>query len=240
MRITKPEEAVKCKALIFGAPGGGKTYFLGTLDDDERTSPALILDFEGGVQTLVGRDTDVATISSWQDYNEAYRVLSDPKTKYRSVGVDSISETQAGGLLAILEDGGKRPDPDILAVADWGKILVQMRRFVRSFKALDMHVFMTALAGEDLDRDEGKVKVPLLQGGFAKEAPGIFDVVGYFGKQTLEGEETERILLLQNYPGFRIKARTRMGVIAPDAITAPTVTKLLDALGYPNQKEITA
>jgi hypothetical protein len=179
----------------------------------------------------------VATISSWQDYNEAYRVLADPKTKYRSVGVDSISETQAGGLLTILEDGGKRPDPDILAVADWGKILVQMRRFVREFKALDLHVFMTALAGEDLDRDEGKVKVPLLQGGFAKECTGIFDIVGYMGQQALESGETERILLLRNYPGFRIKARTRMGVVAPDAITTPTVTKLLDELGYPNLKE---
>jgi hypothetical protein len=232
VRIGKPEEAVKCKSLIFGAPGGGKTYFLGTLEDDERTKPTLLLDFEGGVQTLVGRDVDVATIGSWQDYNEAYRTLADPQTKYRSVGVDSLSETQAGGLLSILEDGGKRPDPDILAVADWGKILVQMRRFVRSFKALDMHVFMTALAGEDLDRDEGKVKVPLLQGGFAKEAPGIFDIVGYMGKQTLDSGESERILLLQNFPGFRIKARTRMGVIAPDSISKPTATLLLDALGY--------
>lgn len=237
MRITRPEEAAKLKALIFGPPGKGKTYFLGTLEDDERTSPTLILDFEGGVQTLVGREIDVATINSWQDYNEAYRALSDPKSKYRSVGVDSLSETQAGGLLAILEGPGKRPDPDTLAIADWGTILVQMRRFVREFKALPIHVVMTSLVGDDLDRDEGKVKVPLLQGGFAKEAPGIFDVVGYFGQQTLDNGEMERILLLRDVPGFRIKARTKMGVVAPDAINDPTVTKLLDALGYPIPKE---
>lgn len=233
MRITKPEEAAKCKALIFGPPGKGKTYFLGTLQDDERTSPTLILDFEGGVQTLVGRDVDVATIHGWQDYNEAYQVLADPKTKYRSVGVDSLSESQAGGLLAILNTAGKRPDPDTLAQADWGVILVQMRRFVREFKALGMHVVMTALAGEDLDKVEGKVKVPLLQGGFGHEVAGIFDVVGYFGQQLAEDEETvERILLLQNYPGYRVKARTPMGLEAPDAIINPTATKLLDALGY--------
>lgn len=233
MNITKPEGAAKCKALIFGPPGKGKTFFLGTLDDDPRTHPTLILDFEGGVQTLVGRDTDVATIHNWQDYNEAYQVLADPKTKYKSVGVDSLSETQAGGLLAILEQGGKRPDPDTLGKGDWGVILVQMRRFVREFKALGMHVFMTALTGDDLDKVEGKVQVPLLQGGFAKEAPGIFDVVGYFGEQ--EDEETEkmkRILILKNWPGYRVKARTPMGLEAPDAILNPTATKLLDALGY--------
>lgn len=237
MKIAQPEAVSYCKALFFAPPGAGKTYLLGTAEDDPRTAPTLILDFEGGVQTLVGRKIDVAVIRDWQDYAEAYDILSDPKTKYRSAGVDSISETQAGGLLHLLEERspeGKRATDDTLTQGDWGTILVQMRRFIRHFKNLPMHVFMTALADDDLDKLEGKVRVPLMQGHFAKEVGGIFDVVAYLGQQTLEDEsgDTERLLLLRNYPGFRIKARTKMGVVPPDAIREPTITKLLDELGY--------
>lgn len=240
MKIGKPDEVSFARGLIFGPPGHGKTAFLGTLQDDPRTSPALILDFEGGVQTLVGRDIQVATIRDWQDFNEGYAVLADPDTPYLSYGVDSLSETQAGGLLSLLElqaPEGKRPSDDTLTKGDWGTILVQMRRFVRKFKALPMHGFMTALVTEDLDKIEGRVKVPLLQGKFADEAPGIFDVVGYLAMQEDEQGESERLLLLRNYPGFRIKARTPMGVIPPDAIREPTVTKLLDELGYKEAKK---
>lgn len=235
MKIAKPSEVAKAKALIFSPPGHGKTAMLGTLDDDPRTAPTLILDFEGGVNTLVGRDIHVATIRDWKDFNEAYAVLSDPDCPYLSTGVDSLSETQAGGLLALLESAspeGKRPSDDTLTQGDWGTILVQMRRFVRKFKALPMHVFMTALVTEELDKIEGRVKIPLLQGRFADEAPGIFDIVGYLAMQEDEEGNAERLLLLRNYPGFRVKARTPMGVVPPDAIREPTAGKLLDVLGY--------
>lgn len=236
MRITKPDAAAHLKLLLFSPPGHGKTGFLGTMEDDERTSPALILDFEGGVTTLVGRDIDIATVRDWQDFNEAYALLSDPDTEYKAVGVDSISETQTGGLLKLLEDRapeGKRATDDTLTQGDWGTILVQMRRFVRHFKDLPMTVAMTALAGEDLDKVEGRVKVPLLQGSFQNEAPGIFDVVAYLAKsENEETEEEERLLLLHGHPGFRVKVRAPMGTTPPTEIVDPTMGKLLDALGY--------
>jgi hypothetical protein len=237
VKIGKPEDAAYMKALVFGPPGAGKTYLLGGLAEDERTSPALILDFEGGALTLVGSDIDVAVIRDWADYGEAYSVLSDPNTKYKSVGVDSLSETQAGGLLALLANPNtKRADPDELSQADWGRVLVQMRRFVRHFRDLPMHVAMTALAGDDLDKQEGKVRVPLLQGSFSREAPGIFDTVAYLGTQETEEGEAERVLLLRNYPGFRVKTRAPKGVTPPDSIVEPTITKLLDALGFTKKK----
>lgn len=235
LRITKPDAAAHLKLLLFSPPGHGKTGFLGTMEDDPRTSPALILDFEGGVTTLVGRDIDIATVRDWTDFNEAYALLSDPDTEYKAVGVDSISETQTGGLLKLLEERspeGKRPTDDTLTQGDWGTILVQMRRFVRHFKDLPMTVAMTALAGEDLDKVEGRVKVPLLQGSFQNEAPGIFDVVAYLAKSETDEGEAERLMLLHGHPGFRVKARAPMGVSVPQDIVDPTMTKLLDALGY--------
>lgn len=236
MEITRPSDAVRLKALIHGPAGSGKTYLVGTLADDSRTSPTLVLDFEGGLSTLVGRDVDVAVIRDWRDYNEAYKILADPKSPYQSVGVDSITETQVGGLLQILEGDSKRPDPDTLAQADWGVILVKMRRFVRHFRDLPIHVVMTALSGDDLDKQVGRIKVPLVQGSFKDEIAGIFDVVGYLAQSENEEGETERLLLLRNYPAFRVKARTPMGLAIPNEIVDPDITKLLDALGYEQKK----
>lgn len=236
MKIGRPEDVSYLNALIFGPPKQGKTYFLGTLEDDERTSPALILDFEGGVQTLVGRDIDVARIRDWPDFEEAGDMLADPETKYKAVGVDSLSETQIAGLLRILDKDKKRADPDQLAQPDWGLILVQMRRFVRFFKDLDMHVFMTALSKDELDPREGKIIVPAFQGAFSNEVAGVFDVIGYLALAESEAGETERLLLLRDYPKFRTGARSPMKVTPPPELVNPNAGALLDALGYPPAK----
>lgn len=236
MNIVKPDAATKCKALVFGPGGHGKTYFLGTADDDPRTSPTLFLAWEAGLHTLVGRDIDTVIINDWTEYNEAYEELARPDSAYRSVCVDSLSETQTGGLLNLLSTPNpNRVNTDSLERGDWGVILIQMRRFVREFKTLGMHVFMSALSKSDTDPREGRIITPSFSGQFADEVIGMFDVVGYMAEVT-EGEHFERQLLL-HHPKYRVKARTPMGIVAPDEIVDPDVTKLLDALGYPNEGE---
>jgi hypothetical protein len=227
----RPSEAKYCKALIHSPAGHGKTRLLGTAQEDERTYPMAFLNFEGGDQTLSGLDIDVYDIEDFETYREVYRMLSDPKTKYKSVGVDSITETQVVGLLSILEKDARRADPDQLAQPDWGIILVQMRRFIRQYKFLPMHTFFTALSKDDVVARVGQVKVPAVQGAFASELPGIMDVVAYLALE--EGDEgVERVLLLRDYPKFSVKTRTPWNVDPPTEIYDPTVAKLLDALGF--------
>jgi hypothetical protein len=230
----KPSEEAFCKALFFSPPGHGKTRLLGTAADDERTYPMAFLNFEAGERTLVGQDVDIFDIRDMQDYTEAYEILSDPDTEYKSVGLDSVTETQVVGLLNILEKDAKRADPDQLAQPDWGVILVQMRRLIRHYKFLPMHVFMTALSRDDTVPRIGVVKIPAVQGAFAAELPGIMDTVGYLAMEEDDDGVNHRILLLdpQEYPRFQVKARSPWNAPAPSEIEDPTITKLLDALGY--------
>lgn len=228
----RPTEKRYVKALIHSPAGHGKTRFLGTAQLDERTYPMAFLNFESGDQTLVGLDVDVYDITSFADYQEAKRMLQARNTPYKSVGIDSVTETQVTGLMSILEKDARRADPDQLAQQDWGIILVQMRRFIRDFKFLPMHTFFTALSKDDVLPRVGQVKTPAVQGAFAAELPGIVDVVAYMALEEKE-DGPHRLLLLHSYPKFSVKCRTPWDTIdVPAEIEDPTVTKLLDALHY--------
>lgn len=236
----KPSEKKHAKVLIFSPPGHGKTRFLGTAQEDDRTFPMAFLNFEGGDQTLAGLDIDVYDMRDMQDYKEARKMLGDPKDPHKSVGVDSVTETQVAGFLSILEKDKNRGDPDLMAQQDWGLSLTQMRRFIRDFKFLDKHAFFTALAKDDVVARVGQVKTPAIQGAFQYELPGVVDVVSYLAleecsAETCEGHETgvHRILLLNSAPKFSVKTRTPWGVVVPPEIGPdPTIGDLLDTLGY--------
>lgn len=234
--IQKPEDLRFMKGLVFGPPGHGKTTFLGTAQYDERTSPILILDFEGGSESLVGLDVDIVRVTDWQTYNEAFDFLVNDKHGYKSVGIDSISETHIFTLLNILrQEGPTRKDPDLLQQGDYGKALVLMRRLLREFRDLPMHVFFTSLAKEEMDSREGMVKKPALAGALADEVPGMMGVVAYLALTTDQDGNTVRTLLLKNYARIRTKVRSSWAKHeeVPNEIDNPTITALLDVLQYP-------
>lgn len=238
LEIRRPADTRFAKMLTFSPAGHGKTHFLGTAEEDERTSPMLLLDFEGGEETLSGLDIAVARIREWDDYSEAYELLSSDSAEniYKSVGVDSISETHIWALLSRLEaQGARRKDPDLIEIGDYGVAGTQLRRLLREFRDLPMHVFYTAASKEVDERGVGRVKVPAMSGQMAEEVVHLMSIVGYLAMdpEPEEGQEGwSNLLLLQNYPGFRTKVRSPWRSVAPDEIVQPTITKLLDALNF--------
>jgi hypothetical protein len=225
--------------MVYGPAGQGKTYFLGTASFDPRTTPILILDFEGGVlSTLEGLPGENETwfhmqIRSWQDYNKAFDRLDKNEEGFKAVAIDSMSETHKFALFNIIEkEEDRRKNPDLVEQGDYGTASVQINRLVRSFRDLPMHVFMTAHAKDETDPREGLVKKPMMAGRVAEEVPGMMEVVGYLAWTEDEEGAMRRTLLLQNWPKVRVKVRTPWGKTAPDEIYDPTVTTLLDTLYY--------
>lgn len=250
MEIRKPSERRFAKVLIFAPAGAGKTVMLGTAQFDERTNPMLLLDFEGGTESLAGLDIDTIPIRAWEDYNEAFESVANGDviefegeeydfSQYNSLGIDSISETHKFALLEILrKEGPSRRNPDLIEQGDYGTASTQMRRLLREFRDLPMHVFFVAHAKEtDIPR-EGRVRVPDLAGQMAEEVAGLVSVAGYLAQFTDEEGDLARTLILHGDRKFRTKARTRWGVEAPSEIVNPTVTDLLDALGYGTEEAL--
>lgn len=243
MNITKPGQNQYLRALVFGPYGSGKTHFLGTAQEDERTHPALYMDFEGGEQTMAGLDIDMVKVRTWEDFNEVYAMLAKG-TEYKTLLLDSLSETHIFALMEILSEVGNTRDPDKLEIQDYGKASIQMRRLIRAFRDLPYHFIATSQDKSDREARVGNVKKPALAGQMADEAPGLFDVCGYLtiAQEQLPDKTTRdvRSLLLKNFAQFRVKTRTPWGMedTVPDFIDEPTVTALLDALGFGKKEEV--
>jgi phage nucleotide-binding protein len=241
LRIHTPAQLKFAKVLIFAPPGHGKTHLLGTAQEDDRTYPMLFLDFDAGSETLDGLDIDVVRIHSWKDSDEVLEALERQEIKviggteydfgeYRSIGIDSISEWNRWAQLHILEKEGKgRRDPDLVELKDYNRVAVQLRRVLRRYRDLPMHVFLSAHA---IDREEprsGMIKKPDLSGTLSDEIAGLVSTVGYLAVDRSDGE---RVLVLHGYKEYRTKCRTPWNVTAPEEIIAPDITEIMDVLGY--------
>lgn len=245
IEVHRPSDRRYAKVLLFGPAGNGKTYFLGTAQEDERTNPMLVLDFEGGTETLAGLDIDVVSIRSWEEYDEVIDILLTGEhwklpgsslkegEQYKSLGIDSISETHIFALLALLEGRAEEDkDPDLIEQGDYGKGSVQMRRFLREFRDLPLHVFYTSHAKEAEERGVGKIKVPSLAGQMAEEVVGLMSIVGYLARTEDDDGEELRVLILKDQPKFRTKVRTGWDTTdCPSELDNPNVSDLLDAVG---------
>ncbi len=250
----KVEQTVPLKLLIYSPAGNGKTYFLGTAQGDERLTPMLICDFEGGIRSIkskvrllslddLGKATpekgsiDVVRIRDVTDFNTVYEVLSSPKHPYKTLAIDSLSELNYLNLTTAVDEAAakdSRHDPDIPEMLDYNRNNVQMKKLIRFFRDLDMHIIFTCIAGEQQDARTKMMQYrPSLTGKLVNEVPGLVDVVAYLAVIEDQDEEKNtfsyRALLVSPSERYMAKARVE-GEKLGDMVTNPTLPMLLDLL----------
>jgi hypothetical protein len=222
--------------------------------------------FDGGETSIQGIDPDLLLafpVRDWQDYNDAYEYLSEADHPYKSVSIDSVSETHVYSILNIVdtrvaelielskkegkEVRGRRIDNTILEQEDYGHAMVQMRRFIRSFLRLPFHCFFTALPKSEKKAREGIIQLPAMFGQMAEELVGMFDTTAYIAMEEIKVKNPEtkkesfvfkRIMSLQDKQGIRVKVRMPFGVDLEKksfAVSRKTgVTQLFDLLQIPH------
>jgi len=231
------EKKFYIKMLIYSDNGVGKTVFGASAMDCDVCKEVLFVNIEGGMLSIADRKTlNVWDIEEFSEIKEVLRYLQEEEHPYKAVVLDSITELQLRSLDAIVANamaapptkGKPRTDEDEIRIDDYGKNTVSMRKVLRGFRDLPMHVIMTALAVENKDEDGVVTVSPQLTEKMANSVMGYVDIVAYMHAKKIakDGkEELIRSFLFQPYGKFRAKDRTgRMG----DFLVEPTVQKLMD------------
>ena len=221
--------------LIHGHSKTGKS----TLSD---TSPAprLVLDAEGGASTRFTKsrkvqwnpmmeappapdgtwETAVVHVRSFQDVQRAYDWLNSGQHHFKSVSVDSLSETQQRCVDAIA-------GTEAMRTQDWGELLRKMSSLVRQYRDLIIHPtnpleVVTFIA---MTRDYEGTKRPYVQGALASTLPYYVDVCGYMWTEAdaTSGEIRHRLLCGQVGP-FEAGDRTgKLGTVVEN----PNIMEML-------------
>lgn len=195
--VQAPGESITwLNVLPYGDPGVGKTMFCGTAQDHPETSPALLLDVEGGSITLRRRaDLDVVQIRTMKQIEDVHKHLfKQSELYYKTVIIDSLTELQKLDMRTVMQDQfNKKPDTTNIYVPsqrEWGMSGERMRMIVRAFRDLPCNTIMTCLAQVEKDDKTSVTSYrPSLPGKLGFEIPGFFDIVGYMRAVDSGGDE---------------------------------------------------
>lgn len=224
--------------LVYGQSGVGKTYLAGSSDDVPQMRSVLVIDLEGGTETLRSPygDVDVVRVKDWKEMQAVYDDLHRGEHDYHTVIIDSLTEAAKFNMYGVMADlvarkldDGKYVDPDIPSVREWGKNIEQMRKFVRAFRDLPVHTIFTALERVDKDERTGMQTIkPMLSGKLADEIAAFLDVVLYYYIKEVPGAdggepELKRVLLTKKTA--KHTAKDRSGKL-PQLIQDPSMAKI--------------
>jgi phage nucleotide-binding protein len=228
--------------LVYADPGAGKTFLLGTADDDPRTRPYLHIDIDGGIRTIRNKITtktkkgiDVKRIRTLGELVKLYDALVDHLNKhgglpYKTIGLDNCSELADLDMRKIMDDAySKNPekvDKDVPSQREWGKSRTHMRNIVRAFRDLPCNVIFTAHVATLQEEGQPTKYMPGFAGKLRTDIPGFVDVVGHLRPENKQGVITR---YLQVQGSHRVIAKDRTSALGT-VVENPTIPMMWDLI----------
>ena len=231
--------------LIYGEPGVGKTTFAASAP-----RPILWLEAEGGPNSIGDKKgIDIVRMDGLDSYREVLKYLHKHPDAYKTIVIDSISETSAAVLSEIMKEVAAADftrDEFAPQFGEWGKLTGVMRAILRSYRDLDANVIFTALTREDKDDLTGRTRVrPKLTPALAEDVTSFMDAAIYLGVSTpkkgevgaagVEADEDGVTIvrngLLKPTGKYMAKMRAPLGTDVPDYITDPTFEDIAGLMG---------
>lgn len=229
--VKSPQKIEFLKMLVFAESGAGKTTFVGTAQDSELTSPAFLLDIEGGSTVLndkplidVRQSRKMLGEGSVQEITD---ILHKHPKYYKLYSLDSLTELRDIDMQEVMQHQfNRKPETTDIYVPsprEWGKSGSRVKEVLRYLKDLPGHVVVTTLLSESKDERTGITKLePMLPGQLKGQVPGFFDIVGFLRATTKNGE-TIRTMQFTKTEKVMAKDRTKL---LPPILEEPTIPKI--------------
>lgn len=233
LNVEPPGVDALIKLLIHADSGVGKTHLIGTAGQHEDTGPVLLLDCEGGTDTLRGwPGVDVKRIYKMSDLQKFHEELFKYNQGwYKTVGLDSLSEIQDVDMRMVMKQAketARDPDNvniDVPSPREWGIGRNHVRIVVRGFRDLPINVIVTCLTNTIVKEGKADRYVPALPGKLGYEIPGFMGIVGWY--HFADSGQTQRTMQLKGTN--RVMAKTRFQELG-DKIDDPTIPLIWDLL----------
>jgi phage nucleotide-binding protein len=222
--------------LVYGDSGVGKTTLAGSADAVPQLRPVLVIDVEGGTESLVRQypNVDHIRVTTWREMLQVANALQQGTSGYQTIVLDSLTEIQKISMTHIMQELVKEKpeaDPDVPGIREWGKNLEHMRRLVRHFRDLHLNVIFTALSKTDKDPLALKREtLPSLSGKMAAEVSGLLDIVAYmYMRQVKEDGKDKQLRLLLTKKTERQVAKDRTNSL-DTVVQDPTMQAIYDQI----------
>ena len=176
-------------ALVVGSSGSGKTTLASTLPADE----TLILSAESGLLSIKKYSIDASEINSFKDLGDAFKYITENKTKYKHIVIDSLTEI---GEILFHELKPKYDKSKTFGLyEDYSTRMIKFLKALRDLTQYNIWILcLDKLTAKDFTE---VVSLDLIQKSLSKKVPALFDEVFYLTSIEHEGEN-KRVLITDN------------------------------------------
>ena len=226
--------------VVYGRPGTGKTNLFATFP-----KPSILLDiFQDGTDTIADVDgVDVIKITDWDQTEELYWYLSKGKgkSKYKSVGIDQVTEAQDLCMDFVKSESGKDAD-DVISKRMWGEISGEMKTFIKNYRSLvtlGKHVVFNAHERESEDESVDDAQIapnigPRLMPSLQSFLCGQVSVIGNtFIREQFKHDGGKRVrrvdyaMRIGPHAYYTTKVRHPVGIDTPDVVVDPSFETIM-------------
>jgi AAA domain-containing protein len=235
------------KVILYGRSSTGKTTLAATFP-----KPILFIDVSEKGTDSIRRETgiDVLRVEEWQDIEDAYWMLKSSKHKYKSIVIDTVSQTQDLAIKTVMADANQEVDSGAvgnwgtMTKRQWGQVSTKIKTTMLNFRDLDMNVVFIAhdrvFNAEDEDDDAGITPEvgPRLMPSVATTLNGAVSVIGNtfirevikeikIGKKTKEKRIVQYCLRIGPHAIYTTKIRKPRDIELPAIVIDPSYEQIV-------------